>query len=105
MILGRYVRERGALSLSEALSKCSLMPAQRLERRAPAFAAKGRLRTGADADIVVFNPETVIDNATYEEPTLPPTGIEYVVVGGTAVVRSAQIVSGVSPGQGIRAPV
>ncbi len=105
LILGRYVRERGALSLSEALSKCSLMPAQRLERRAPAFAAKGRLRPGADADIVVFNPETVIDNATYEEPTLPPTGIEHVVVGGTAVVRSSQIVSGVSPGQGVRAPV
>ena len=105
LILGRYVRERGALSLSEALAKCSLMPAQRLESRAPAFAAKGRLRPGADADIVVFNPETVIDNATYEDPTLPPTGIEHVVVGGTAVVRSAQIVSGVSPGQGVRAPI
>ena len=104
LILGRYVRERGLLSLSDALAKCSLMPAQRLQDRTPAFAEKGRIAPGMDADIVVFNPDTVIDNSTYEEPSLPPTGIEHVVVGGTPVVERSEVVEGVSPGMGIRAP-
>ena len=104
LILGRYVRERGLLSLSDALSKCSLMPAQRLQDRAPAFTRKGRIGQGMDADIVIFNPETVIDNSTYEEPSLPPTGIEYVVVGGMAVVERGEIIEGVTPGVGVRAP-
>ena len=103
LILGRYVRERGLLSLSDALSKCSLMPAQRLQKRAPAFARKGRIRQGMDADIVVFNPDTVIDNSTYEEPSLPPTGVEYVVVGGTPVVERGEVVEGIAPGMGVRA--
>ena len=103
LILGRYVRERGLLSLSDALSKCSLMPARRLQDRAPAFARKGRIATGMDADIVAFNPDTVSDNSTYEEPSLQPTGIEYVVVGGTPVVERGNIVEGIAPGVGIRA--
>ena len=105
LILGRYVRERGLLSLSEALEKCSLMPAQRLEDRTPAFARKGRIGQGMDADIVVFNPDTVIDNSTYEDPALPPTGIEYVVVGGTPVVERSEVVEGVAPGIGVRAAI
>ena len=103
LILGRYVRERRMLSLSEALAKCALMPAQRLERRASAFARKGRLRPGMDADIVIFDADRVIDNSTYESPTLPPTGIEHVIVVGTPVVSRAQIVEGAAPGVGIRA--
>ena len=78
------------LSLRNALAKCSLMPAQRLESRAPAFASKGRIRPDMDADIVVFDADRVIDNSTYEEPTLAPTGIEYVVVGGRAVVEAGE---------------
>ena len=104
LILGRYVRERGLLSLREALSKCSLMPAQRLQDRAPAFARKGRFGQGMDADLIAFNPDTVIDNSTYEEPSLPPAGIEYVVVSGTPVVERGQVVEGASPGNGIKAP-
>ena len=103
LILGRYVRERRVLSLSEALNKCSLMPAQRLERRAPAFAAKGRLQPGMDADVVIFDADTVIDNSTYEQPALPPTGIEYVFVGGTPIVEHANIVEGALPGVGVKA--
>ena len=103
LILGRYVRERKLLSLRNALAKCSLMPAQRLEKMAPAFASKGRLQPGMDADIVVFDAERVIDNSTYEEPTLTPTGIEYVVVGGRAVVEAGEVVEGALPGVGIRA--
>ena len=105
LILGRYVRERGLLSLSNALAKCSLMPARRLQDRTPAFARKGRIGQGMDADMVVFNADTVVDNSTYEEPSLPPTGIEYVVVGGTAVVDGGEIVEGVTPGMGVRATV
>ena len=103
LILGRYVRERKALSLSDALAKCSLMPARRLERRAPAFASKGRVRPGMDADVVVFDADRVIDNSTYEQPALPPTGIEYVVVGGRAVVEAGEVVEGALPGVGIKA--
>ena len=103
LIFGRYVRERKALSLKDALAKCSLMPAQRLERRAPAFATKGRIRPGMDADIVVFDADRVIDNSTYEQPALPPTGIEYVVVGGKAVVDAAEVVEGALPRVGIKA--
>ncbi|MCY4652283.1 MAG: amidohydrolase family protein [Dehalococcoidia bacterium] len=103
LILGRYVRERGLLSLSDALSKCALMPAQRLQDRTPAFAKKGRIGQGMDADIVVFNPGTVVDDYTYEEPNLPPTGIEHVIVGGTQVVERGRVVEGIAPGIGVRA--
>ena len=103
LILGRYARERKLLSLSDALAKCSLMPAQRLQDRAPAFTRKGRLARGMDADIVIFNPHTIIDNSTYEAPSLPPTGIEYVVVGGTPVVERGEVVEGILPGVGVRA--
>ena len=65
-VLGHYVREEKALDLMTALRKMTLMPAQRLEKRAPVFKDKGRLRIGADADITVFDPDRVIDKATYE---------------------------------------
>lgn len=102
-VLGRYVRERRALSLPEAIRKMSLMPAQRLEAMAPAMRNKGRIRQGADADIAIFDPDTVIDRATFEKPNLPAEGIPYVMVGGTLVVDRGQIVEQVHPGRPIRA--
>lgn len=102
-VLGRYVRERKILSLPEAIRKMSLMPARRLEAMAPAMRNKGRIRPGADADIVVFNPDSVIDRATFEKPGLPSEGIPWVLVRGTVVVDGGRVVDGVYPGEGIRA--
>jgi N-acyl-D-aspartate/D-glutamate deacylase len=102
-VLGRYVRERRVLSLSDAIRKMSLLPARRLEVMAPAMRNKGRIRPGADADIVIFNPDTVLDRATFDKPDLPSEGIPYVMVRGTFVVDRSEVVEGVHPGKGIRA--
>ena len=101
-ILGHYVRERGELSLMNALRKITLMPAQRLEARVPAMKNKGRVRIGADADLALFDPKTVIDKATYTEAKLPSHGIPFVIVDGVVVVRDQQLLD-VKPGQPIRA--
>jgi len=104
-VLGHYVREEKALDLMTALRKMTLMPAQRLEKRAPAFKEKGRIRVGADADITVFDPERVIDKATYEEPLQYSAGIQFVLVNGVAVLKDGQPVEGVFPGRAARAPI
>jgi len=105
LVLGRYVREEKALDLMAALKKMTLMPAQRLEKRAPAFKDKGRMRVGADADITVFDPNRIIDKATYEKPLQHSEGIPFVLVNGVLVVKEGQPVEGVYPGRGARAPV
>ena len=101
-VLGRYARDEGLLTLMDAIRKMTLMPAQRLEAYVPQMAAKGRIRVGADADLTIFDPETVIDNATFKAPTQPSSGIAHVIVGGTFVVRDAELVDAVFPGQAIR---
>jgi dihydroorotase len=88
-----------------ALKKMTLMPAQRLETRAPMFKDKGRIRAGADADILVFDADRVIDKATYEKPLQYSEGIQFVLVNGIAVVKDGQLVEGVFPGRAARAPV
>jgi len=102
-VLGRYVRERGALSLTTAIRKMTLMPAQRLEGRVRAARAKGRIGAGADADITIFDPATVVDDATYEAPTRASRGIVHVLVAGTTVIRDGKIVEGALPGRALRA--
>ncbi len=114
-VLGRYVRDTvGAqhaaplrnvhsLSLMDAIRKMTLMPAQRLEARVPAMRQKGRLRVGADADITIFDPSTVMDRSTYREPSLPPVGIQHVIVNGVSVVANGQALEGVAPGEAVRA--
>ena len=102
-VLGRYVREQKVLSLPDAIRKMSLLPARRLETMAPAMRNKGRIRTGADADIVVFNPDTVIDRATFEKPNVPSEGIPYVLVQGTLVIDGGEVVERIHPGKAVRA--
>ncbi len=102
-VLGRYVREEKALSLMDALAKMTIRPAQRLERRAPMMERKGRLAVGADADIVVFNPETVLDQGTYEDPARYSSGFRYVLVNGAPAVLDGEFVEGGTAGQAIRA--
>jgi N-acyl-D-aspartate/D-glutamate deacylase len=95
-VLGRYVREEKALDLMTAIRKMSLLPAERLRLQ-----NKGRIKVGADADIVAFNPATVTDRATYENPAQYSDGIPYVVVNGVLVVNKNEL-QDVAPGRGIK---
>ena len=79
-VLGRFVREKHWLSLTEAIRKMTSLPAQRL-----GWKDRGILREGAWADLVLFNPETVIDRSTYTSPATLPAGIEKVFVNGVLV--------------------
>jgi N-acyl-D-aspartate/D-glutamate deacylase len=102
-ILGRYVRERGTLSLLDALARLSWLPARRLEGTVPGMGRKGRVQVGADADLVVFDPAQVIDRASYEDSHQASAGIPHVLVGGVLVVRDGALVPGALPGQPVRA--
>jgi N-acyl-D-aspartate/D-glutamate deacylase len=104
-ILGYYVRETKTLTLMDALRKITLLPARRLERRVPMMKSKGRLRQGADADLTIFDPDRVIDKASYAEPGKYSEGIKFVLIGGVAVVKGGQLQAGVSPGRAVRAPL
>ena len=102
-VLGRYVREQGVIDLMDALRRMSLEPARRLEARVPFMRRKGRVRVGADADITIFDPQTVIDRSTYMDATITSEGIEYVLVNGVRVIDGGELVAGVRPGLPIRA--
>ncbi|MGH9188065.1 MAG: amidohydrolase family protein [Acidimicrobiales bacterium] len=84
-VLGHYVRDREVLGLRAALAKMTVMPARRLESAVPAMRRKGRLQRGADADITVFDPATVEDRSTIDNPAQASVGIEWVVVAGQVV--------------------
>ncbi len=84
-----------------ALTKMTLLPAQRLETIAPQMRQKGRVQVGADADLTLFDPDTVRDKATYTDSMQFATGIRHVLVNGTFVVRDSRVVAGVAPGQPI----
>ena len=103
-VLGSYVREQGALSLMDAITKMTLMPAQRLEKRVPSMKNKGRIKVGADADLTIFDPKTINDRSTYQEPAQYSEGVKFVIVNGEMVVKDGTIQSGVHPGRPIRAP-
>jgi Amidohydrolase family len=100
-VLAQYVREKGTITLMDALRKMSLMPAEMLERSTPAARQKGRLQEGADADIVIFDAATVSDRATFEKPMEPSVGVRYLLVAGTVVVNEGKIVPDVFPGRAL----
>jgi hypothetical protein len=101
-ILGQYVREEKKLSLMDALARCSLGPARILEDSVPQMKHKGRLKVGADADIIVFDPTTVIDRATYLKPNQTSTGMHCVLVNGAFLIRDGQLIKSAFPGKAIR---
>lgn len=85
-VLGRYVREWGVLTLEEGIHKISGLPARYL-----GLTDRGVLREGAVADITVFNPNTILDEATWAEPTLLATGIDYVFIGGELAIDAGEL--------------
>ena len=93
-LLGRYVRDIGLLSLERAIQMATSAPADRA-----GLADRGRILEGAVADLVVFDPATILDAATYQQPTLSPIGIRHVVVAGRPVVADGRQVDGVRPGR------
>ena len=103
-MLGTYVRDKGTLTLMEALSKMTLMPAQRLERRVPAMKNKGRIRVGADADLTIFDARSITDKSTFQEPAQYAEGIKFVVVNGVAIIKDGQLQPSLHPGRAVRAP-
>jgi dihydroorotase len=98
-VLGKYVREEKALSLNEAIEKMTLLPAKRLEESSPMMRYKGRIQIGADADITIFNPETVSDQASFEKGLKFSTGIEHVLVNGILVLKNGETVNNVFAGK------
>jgi N-acyl-D-amino-acid deacylase len=95
-ILGQFVRDEGLLSLEEAVRKMTRAPAARL-----GLSDRGLLRDGFAADLVVFDPERVRSNATYDEPRRYPDGIQHVVVNGELVVDAGRH-TGALPGRALR---
>lgn len=97
-ILRKYVREEHKLLLEEAIRKFSALPAQRM-----GFNDRGVLKAGMWADVVIFDPETIRDNATFEQPNQLATGMEYVIVNGTPVIRKGEMTNAL-PGKVLRGP-
>jgi N-acyl-D-aspartate/D-glutamate deacylase len=92
-VLGHYVRDLKLLSLEEAIRKMTSLPADVI-----GFKNRGRIQDGLPADIVLFNPETIIDNATFEQPNLYASGVIHVFVNGVAVLQDEKM-TGNAPGK------
>jgi len=100
--VGLYVREQQVISLSDAIAKMSLLPAQRLEKQAPALKKKGRIAKGMDADIVVFDYDKISDQSTVAKPEIVSAGIEYVLVNGQVALDQDGINKKIRVGQPIK---
>lgn len=96
------VRESGTWSWVEAFRRCAYLPARILDDIAPAAAGKGWLGTGSDADIVVLDPQTVTDTATYTDPTRTSVGVRHLLVNGEPVIRDGTLLTDAYPGLPLR---
>jgi N-acyl-D-amino-acid deacylase len=97
-LLGKYVREERVIALEEAIKRLTSLPATNLKLR-----RRGALEPGYYADVVVFDPATIIDHATFEQPHQLATGVKHVFVNGTQVLRDGQH-TGATPGRVVRGP-
>jgi N-acyl-D-amino-acid deacylase len=95
-VLRRYCREKKAVALDEAVRRMTSLPAERFR-----LGERGRVAPGCAADLVVFRAESVADRASFADPTVPPAGVEHVVVGGRFAVRDGSL-TGVRPGRVLR---
>lgn len=100
-VLGKYVREEKVIDLNTAIEKMTLLPAKRLENIAPSMRFKGRIQVGADADITIFNPDTIIDKATFEKGLEFSAGIEYVMVNGSFILKNGKTETNIFPGKAV----
>ncbi|TCT01093.1 amidohydrolase family protein [Aquabacter spiritensis] len=100
--LGDYQRTRGKIGLMAAIAKCTLVPGRILEACLPEMRRKARLQEGCDADLVVFDPETVAGKASFADMTAPALGVEALLVGGTPVILSGRLDPGARPGRPLR---
>lgn len=105
LLQGTYVREKQVVSLPDAIAKMTLLPARRIEAVCAAFKKKGRLQEGVDADVCVFDPDTIRERATFQDPMLASEGVKHVFVNGVPVVADGQFVEGVTPGVGYRSDI
>ncbi|MGH3369712.1 MAG: hypothetical protein ACRDPR_06905, partial [Nocardioidaceae bacterium] len=96
------VRESGAWSWLEAFRRCAYLPARVLDDIAPAGRAKGHLGIGADADVVVLDPDRITDAATYLDSTRPSVGVRHLYVAGTAVIGDGELHVDAYPGRPVR---
>lgn len=101
-VLGQYVREEAALSLSDALARMTIMPARRLAAYAPQMAKRGRIETGAAADLVIFDPDTIGSMADFANASASPAGIAHVIVNGEIAVTENAVTASKGSGVAIR---
>ena len=103
--LRHWVRERQAVSLLEGIRKCALLPAEILSASTPAMRQKGRLQAGADADVVVFDYETLTDRAEFTAMNRPAEGVRHLIVSGQPLITDGVLDVAARPGQPVRRPV
>ena len=103
--IGRYVRELEVLDMRSGLAKLTILPAKLVEKAAPAMQRKGRMQMGADADISIFDPATIIDRSTIDTPQRASVGMQWVLVDGTIVLSPDGLDRSVRPGTPTRSAI